>query len=513
MDPNPETIPVISHIRLPSLPVSTAVIASDYDEFYIEQLHTPPPSDPSSSSFHHPEITDPKLAASINQTLSDVSQVRSVLSLLGPRPIHEDVDNARAKLAEIEAELSMDKYEEVELQPLPAEIDTDNSQAEKERELRELAEEEKQVYKSLVQLDEMHDALEKLLRDAEKRLVKFYESADGRDGGDGDDGDGDQVDEVVVGILQEANGKGIERVILSDRGLRLLPEAFGRIPGLVVLDVSGNHLSAIPDSIAGLENLEELNLSSNLLESLPDSIGLLQKLKFLNVSGNKLNALPDSICQCRSLVVLDASFNNLSYLPTNIGYELPNLEKLLIQLNKIRYLPSSVCEMKSLRYLDAHINELHGLPIAIGRLTTLEVLNLSSNFADLKGLPETFGDLTNLRELDLSNNQILALPDTFGRLDNLKSLNLEHNPLQLPPLEIVNQGVEAIKAFMAKRWICILAEDERKGSQEMQVQEQSSWLTQSTSWLKSIPGNFVGFFGSPKSSSKPQMDAFLTQQL
>ncbi|KAE9608534.1 hypothetical protein Lal_00020815 [Lupinus albus] len=494
MDPNR----VMS--RLPSLPVSTI---ADSDQFDIEQPHTSPPSDPSSSRFQFPNLTDPQLLASITQAISEVSQARSVLSLLGPRPIHEDVDKARAKLADIEFKLSK-QLDEIVLLPGPAEIEVDDWRArmdEKEREHWESVEEEKQVYKSVVQLDEMHDAYEKLLSDAEKRLVKIYESADG--GGDDDDV---EVDEAVVEILQEAHGKRIERVVLSGRGLRLLPEAFGWIPGLVLLDVSSNQLSAIPDSIAGLENLEELNLSSNLLESLPDSIGLLQKLKFLNVSANKLNALPDSICQCRSLVVLDASFNNLSYLPTNIGYELPNLERLMIQLNKIRSLPSSVCEMKSLRYLDAHVNELHGLPIAIGRLTTLEVLNLSSNFSDLKELPETFGDLTNLRELDLSNNQIHALPDTFGRLDNLKRLNLEHNPLELPPLEIVNLGVEAIKTFMAKRWIDILAEEERKSSQEMQEQEQSSWLTRSTLWLKR-------YFGSPKSSSKPPTDAFLDQQL
>ena len=92
----------------------------------------------------------------------------------------------------------------------------------------------------------------------------------------------------------------------------------------------------------------------------------------------------------RSLVELDAGFNSLTYLPTNIGYELLNLQKLMIQLNKIRSLPSSVCEMKSLRYLDAHFNELRGLPIAIGKLTNLEVLNLSSNFSDLRELPETY---------------------------------------------------------------------------------------------------------------------------
>lgn len=213
---------------------------------------------------------------------------------------------------------------------------------------------------------------------------------------------------------------------------------------------------------------------------------------------------------------LDASFNNLSYLPTNIGYELPNLKKLIIHLNKIRSLPSSICELKSLRYLDAHFNELHGLPIAIGRLTNLEVLNLSSNFTDLKELPETFGELTNLRELDLSNNQIHALPDTFGYLDNLTKLNLEQNPLELPPVEIVNQGVEAILTFMTKRWIDILQEEERKSNQEMQEQVEGGWLTRSTSWLKNVSGNVAGYIGtavgSPMSPKSPE-EAYLNQQL
>ena len=228
-------------------------------------------------------------------------------------------------------------------------------------------------------------------------------------------------------------------------------------------------------------------------------------------------SIPFYICLIRSLVELDVSFNDLSYLPTNIGYELPNLKKLMIQLNKIRSLPSSICELKSLCYLDVHVNELHGLPAAFGRLTTLEILNLSSNFADLKELPETFGELTNLKELDLSNNQIRVLPDTFGCLDNLTKLNLEQNPLELPPAEIVNQGVQAIKTFMAKRWIDLLEEEEIKSNQGMQEQGEGGWLTRSTSWLKNVSGNVVGYIGtavgSPMSPKSPTTDAYLNQQL
>jgi hypothetical protein len=210
------------------------------------------------------------------------------------------------------------------------------------------------------------------------------------------------------------------------------------------------------------------------------------------------------------LVELDVSFNSLTYLPTNIGYELVNLQKLSMQLNKIRYLPTSVCEMKSLRCLDAHFNELHGLPHAIGRLTNIEILNLSSNFSDLKELPDTIGDLTNLRELDLSNNQIHALPDTFGRLDNLTKLNMDQNPLVIPPVEVVNEGVEAVKLFMAKRWLEVLAEEERMSMLEMQEQGQTGWLTRSTSWLKSYVSNVSEYLTSPRGSPR---DPYLDQQL
>ncbi|KAI9087588.1 hypothetical protein K1719_030458 [Acacia pycnantha] len=529
MDPNPGTFPILSYVmsRLPSLASTSRPSTSP--EFDIEQPHPlpPPPHLPSSSSPESeivgkmPQLTDPTLLAAMTRAVSEVAQTRSVLKLIGDRPDHEDVDRAKAKLADIEALLSK-QLEEIVRSPRPENVDILQwraHQAEKEKECRESAEKEKRPYKSLLQLDEMHDAYEKMLTDAEKRLVKIYES-DGKvaDGAEGEEEEhvGEEVNEEVVGILREAYGKGMDRLDLPGRRLRFLPEAFGRIPGLVALNLSNNLLEVIPDSIAGLQSLEELNVSSNLLESLPDSIGFLQKLKFLKVSGNRLSALPDSICHCRSLVELDVSFNGLTYLPTNIGLELVNLQKLSIQLNKIRSFPSSVCEMRALRYLDAHFNELHGLPIAIGKLTNLEVLNLSSNFSDLSELPDTFGDLTNLRELDLSNNQIHALPDTFGRLDNLVKLNLEQNPLELPPKEIVNEGVEAIKTFMAKRWVDILLEEERK-SHEIQELAEGGWLTRSTSWLKNYASNISGsvteYLGSAIGSPRTPRDPCLDQQL
>ncbi|GAB2269768.1 Plant intracellular Ras-group- LRR protein 1 [Dionaea muscipula] len=530
MDPNLKNFPVLSYVmsRLPSFGLpKPASPDSGYD---IEQ----PPYSPSSTSDRFvdplveqmPHLKDPKVIEEMTKAVAEIAQTRSVLQALGDRPDHEMVDRAKAKIAEIDECLSK-QLEEIVLMPRPVELDRlewRSHLADKEKKTREAAEKEKQLYKSIIQLDEMHEAYQKLLKDAEAKLMRIYDSAaasrDGGRGGDGvevreSSGIKEEVDEVVVGILTEnAAGKGIDHVDLSGRRLRFVPEAFGKIPGLLSLNLSNNQLQAIPDSIAGLERLEALNLYSNLLESLPDSIGLLVNLKILNVSGNKLQVLPDSICHCRSLVELDASFNNLTYLPTNIGYELVNLRKLAVQYNKINHLPTSIGEMKSLQHLAVHFNELRGLPFSIGKLKNLETLNLSGNFSDLTELPDTFGELSNLRELDLSNNQIRELPDTFGRLESLTKLNLDQNPIVIPPVEEVNKGVEAVKMFMAKRWLDILVAGEEKSMLQLKEETESGWLqrslSRSTSWLKQQVSNVSEYLVSPRASPR---DPALDQQL
>ncbi|GER56775.1 plant intracellular ras group-related LRR 1 [Striga asiatica] len=496
MDPNPKNFPILSYVmaKLPTFKrVSSA--AADFDvENPLET--SPKPQEPHFELTERmPHLKNRSLIAEMRRAVGDVAQTRSTLRALGTRPDHEAVDAARLRLAEIDAHSSKDSAE---------------------------IQEEYTIYKAVVSLDEMHAAYEKMLSEGERRLEKIYEAAlagaevieeEGEDEGVGEGKE--EIDEEVVAILKEAEeGKAVERVDLSGRRLRILPEAFGRLKSLVVLNLSDNQLEVIPDSIAGLENLEELNLSSNLLESLPDSIGFLFKLKILDVSRNKLTTLPDSISQCRLLVELDASFNKLTYLPTNIGFEMKNLKRLSISLNKIRSLPTSIGEMKSLRLLDARFNELHGLPNSIGKLNNLEILNLSSNFNDLTKLPDKITDLTNLKELDLSNNQIHALPDTFGQLSSLTKLNVDQNPLVVPPKEIVAQGVEAIKAYMAKRWVEILREEDEKNKQVLQDEAEASLLTRSTSRLKyyvaNVSGTISEYLGG---GGKSGVDSYLNQQL
>ncbi|GFP87559.1 plant intracellular RAS-group-related lrr protein 3 [Phtheirospermum japonicum] len=295
--------------------------------------------------------------------------------------------------------------------------------------------------------------------------------------------------------MDKNTDKEFEEVGLSDDDDDANEEV---IHALLLLDLSHNRLEAIPDSISGLHKLEELNISSNLLETLPDGIGLLVNLKILDVSGNKLKKLPDSIAGCRSLIELDASFNNLMFLPTNIGYGLVNLQKLSIRLNNLRAFPNSICEMKSLQTLDAHLNAIHGLPHAIGNLTNLEILNLSSNFNDLTEIPETVGDLINLRELDLSNNQIRALPETVYQLGMLTKLNLDQNPLVVPPIEIANKGFEVIKEYMMKRRLDMLEAEKQQENRE----SETGWAAWGAAVLQNVSQSVGGYLGgnAPKDS-------------
>lgn len=259
MDPNPKTHPVLSYVmaRLPSIgPRFTPPGPSDPSSAVdIEQPPPPSPPDPSSSSSSSrpPQITDqmprlahPRLFASMANAVTDVAQTRSVLKTLGDRPDHEAVDNARTKLAEVESSLSK-KLEEIVLSPRPPNVDRLEWRAhlaEKERECREAAERQKSAYKAVISLDEMHEAYARMLKEAEERLVKMYESVvvDENDG-EGGLNVGEEVNEEVVGILQEGTGNGgLDRVDLSGRRLRILPEAFGHILGLVVLNLSNNQL-------------------------------------------------------------------------------------------------------------------------------------------------------------------------------------------------------------------------------------------------------------------------------
>uniref|UniRef100_A0A0A9DBI8 Plant intracellular Ras-group-related LRR protein 1 n=1 Tax=Arundo donax TaxID=35708 RepID=A0A0A9DBI8_ARUDO len=243
-----------------------------------------------------------------------------------------------------------------------------------------------------------------------------------------------------------------KKLDMSGMSMDTLPHLTMPLGHITTLDISNNNLQTIPESIiARLLNVVVLDVRSNQLKSLPNSIGCLSKLKILNVSGNLLHDLPATIEECRALEELNANFNQLTKLPDTLGFELHGLRRLSVNSNKLAYLPSSTSHMTALRALDARLNRLRALPDGLENLGNLETLNVSQNFQYLRELPYGIGLLVSLRELDVSYNSIAALPDSMGCLTKLIRFSAAGNPLVCPPMDVVDQSLDAMRAYLSAR--------------------------------------------------------------
>lgn len=210
----------------------------------------------------------------------------------------------------------------------------------------------------------------------------------------------------------------------------------------------GNHLTILPPEIGQLTNLTVLALGHNQLTNLPPEIGQLTNLTELYLYGNQLTGLPPEIGQLSQLAGLYLHRNKLTTLPPEIR-QMTNLIVLVLGHNQLTGLPPEIGQLSQLTKLYLHENELTFLPPEIGQLTNVTLLNLDGN--QLTGLPPEIGQLTNLTTLNLDDNQLTALPPEIGQLTKLELLSLEGNPLTSPPPEIVEQGTQAVLAYLRER--------------------------------------------------------------
>lgn len=176
---------------------------------------------------------------------------------------------------------------------------------------------------------------------------------------------------------------------------------------LTVLDLSVNcfsdyynELTEIPSEVFELTQLETLNLNGHSIWDIPEDINRLSSLKELHLFG----IYPSS---------------------TQISY-------LLSVLPHLTYL--------GIRWDNSYEQLLN-------TLTNIQRLGIDLSRKELITIPGSITKLVNLTFLDLSNNQLTTIPDSITKLVNLTSLDLEGNPLENPPLEVCEQGIEAIREY------------------------------------------------------------------
>ncbi|KAF5203738.1 Plant intracellular ras-group-related lrr protein [Thalictrum thalictroides] len=174
-----------------------------------------------------------------------------------------------------------------------------------------------------------------------------------------------------------------------------------------------------------------------------------------------------------------------------MGYELANLHKLSVNSNKLVFLPFSISHLTNLRVLDARLNCLRSLPEGLENLINLEILNVSQNFHYLDTLPYSIGLLISLVELDISYNKIKILPDSMGCLKKLQKLSVEGNPLVTPPMDIIEQGIVAVKVYLS----------DNMNKSPKSPSKKAAWMGKLGRW-KTFNGRFMN------SSSEDKQDPF-----
>ncbi|MCF3570285.1 leucine-rich repeat domain-containing protein [Planktothrix agardhii 1806] len=230
--------------------------------------------------------------------------------------------------------------------------------------------------------------------------------------------------------------------------LTSVPESITRLTNLSTLNLRSNQLTSVPESITLLTNLSQLNLGDNQLTSVPESITRLTNLSSLDLYGNQLTSVPESISRLTNLSELFLSYNQLTSVPESIS-RLTNLSTLYLGGNQLTSVPESITRLTNLSTLYLGGNQLTSVPESITRLTNLSQLDLSLN--QLTSVPKSISRLTKLSQLDLSSNQLTSVPESITRLTNLSTLDLSDNPLEDPPIEIANQGINAIREYFRQK--------------------------------------------------------------
>ncbi len=254
------------------------------------------------------------------------------------------------------------------------------------------------------------------------------------------------ADNQLIAVPQELGQlTNLTELDLYENQLTAIPRSLGKLTNLIQFSLSDNQLIAVPQELGQLTNLTRLHLSANQLTTVPSSLGQLTNLTRLDLAHNQLTAVPSSLGQLINLTVLSLDHNQLTVVPTELG-QLINLTVFSLDHNQLAMVPTELGQLTNLTLLYLYHNQLTVVPTELGQLTNLTRLDLDQN--QLTALPSSLGQLSNLTWLSLDQNQLIALPSSLGQLTNLARLSLDQNPLTLPPPEIVEQGTDAILAYL-----------------------------------------------------------------
>ncbi|CAG9796881.1 unnamed protein product [Diatraea saccharalis] len=240
-----------------------------------------------------------------------------------------------------------------------------------------------------------------------------------------------------------ANATRLKSLYLSGNPLFApdLQEALEPLPKLEKLFLSNCGLRNLPDNFNVFDNLQELDISHNpLVNVFTKLLAPLEKLEYLNMGYSNLSYIgPDSFSKMTSMKRLVLSGNDLLSLEAGLFGNLTQLTTLELEFCGLKRPLNSNAFFKNLTYMDLREIRLGGNPLVIPasgplfpkRLSQITIMDLSNcNITYLNR--DAFKNTENITDLNLASNRIESKEDSLqflARLHHLEKINLSNNNL------------------------------------------------------------------------------------
>ncbi|WP_108805294.1 leucine-rich repeat domain-containing protein [Aquimarina sp. Aq107] len=216
--------------------------------------------------------------------------------------------------------------------------------------------------------------------------------------------------------INEIEGIGslnqLEKLILEDIPLDVIPSDIGQLTLLEELNFTNNNFFEIPEGFFRLINLKSISLINNKnLTTIPEGFGVFTKLDSLTITGSEgIQKFASSISEATTLKKLDLSNNNIGFLtnedgiiPDEIGM-LSQLTDLNLENNDINSISARMGELVNLKTINLRNNKIMDIPMELGALTILDILDVSGNLM-LNEIPEEVCKLQDLGAIIISEGE------------------------------------------------------------------------------------------------------------
>ncbi|KAJ3656905.1 hypothetical protein Zmor_015950 [Zophobas morio] len=235
-----------------------------------------------------------------------------------------------------------------------------------------------------------------------------------------------------VTVQWRLDNRVFESVGTSDNLKKIVPDEnqeWGKIIGNVPI--------LYEKSVFDIPNLIILDVSNVGLEEIkPGAFGNLPLLEKLILSGNKLTEIKTDTFVDLSVTYIDLSSNSIILLQPR-AFKNFNANYLLLDNNKLTEFPSGVFDNVTIGNLSLSNNRLHTIAPKALSTVRLRILNLPGNKLEEIN-PEVF-DLQDLTTLNLDSNTVKLLrPGDLRNLPELDELSLVENQLKEIPEGVFN---------------------------------------------------------------------------